>query len=114
MSFLSSLFGTKSQASDKITILDKRVYANAITGNKVLLVDVRTSGEFNSGHIKKAINIDLFNAANFQKSFEKLDKEKPVYLYCRSGARSQKAAKKLVGMGFSKIYDLKGGYMRWS
>lgn len=114
MSFLSFLFGSKSQTSDKITILEKREYANAITANIVQLVDVRTSGEFNSGHIKKAINIDLFNLTNFNRSFEKLKKDKPVFLYCRSGARSQKAAKRLVDMGFSQIYDLKGGYMRWS
>ncbi|MDT7827477.1 rhodanese-like domain-containing protein [Pricia sp. S334] len=89
-------------------------YANAISGKKVQLVDVRTSGEFHGGHIKKAVNIDVMDAMNFQKAFEKLDKDKPVYLYCRSGARSRKAAKRLVGMGFSEIYDLKGGYMRWS
>lgn len=103
MSFLSVLFGTKNQTSDKIAILDAPTYAEAITGNKVQLVDVRTSGEYHSGHIKKAVNINFMDAANFQKSFEKLNKDKPVYLYCRSGARSQKAARRLIGMGFSKI-----------
>ena len=114
MSFLSTLFGTKKETSDKISILDAHTYANAISGKKVQLVDVRTSGEFHGGHIKKAININYMNTASFRKAFEKLDKDKPVYLYCRSGARSQKAARRLVDMGFSQIYDLKGGYMRWS
>ncbi len=114
MSFLRALFGTNKDTSDKIKILDSNTYSKAITGNKVQLVDVRTSGEYKGGHIKKAINIDFFNSANFEKSFEKLDKEKPVYLYCRSGSRSQKAAKRLVGMGFTQIYDLKGGYMQWT
>ena len=114
MSFLSTLFGTKNETTDKIAILDKDTYADAITGDKVQLVDVRTSSEFHSGHIKNAINIDFFDASKFQKSFEKLDKEKPVYVYCRSGARSLKAAKRLVGMGFLKIYDLKGGYMQYA
>ncbi|SDE12405.1 Rhodanese-related sulfurtransferase [Pricia antarctica] len=113
MSFLSTLFGTNKDTSDKISILDKQTYADAITDNKVQLVDVRTSSEFQSGHIKKAVNIDVMDATSFQKSFGKLNKDKPVYLYCRSGARSQKAARRLVDMGFSKIYDLKGGYMRW-
>ena len=113
MSFLSTLFGMKKETSDKISILDAETYADAIAGNKVQLVDVRTSGEFHSGHIKKAVNINSMDAVNFQKSFEKLNKDKPVYLYCRSGTRSQKAARRLVDMGFSKIYDLKGGYMRW-
>ena len=113
MSFLSTLFGTKKESSDKIEILDRTSYADAIMVDEVQLVDVRTSREYKGGHIKNAVNIDFFKTANFMKSFEKLDKEKPIYLYCRSGARSQKAARKLIDMGFSKIYDLKGGYMRW-
>ncbi|MFH6604431.1 rhodanese-like domain-containing protein [Maribacter algicola] len=113
MSFFSTLFGSKKETSDKISVLDKNAYARAISGNKVQLVDVRTAIEYNSGHIKNAVNIDFFNAANFQKSFEKLNKDKPVYVYCRSGARSFKAAKKLVDMGFAQIYDLQGGYMKW-
>jgi len=113
MSLLSTLFGIKKEKSDKIAMLDREAYANAIIGNKVQLVDVRTSKEYRGGHIKNAINIDFFNSGNFTKAFEKMDKDKPVYLYCRSGARSQKAAKRLVNMGFSQIYDLKGGYMRW-
>ena len=113
MSFLSMLFGIKTGTTDKISILDRATSADAIMINRVQLVDVRTFNEYNSGHIKNAIHIDFFNTSNFKKSFEKLDKDKPVYLYCRSGARSQKAARKLIAMGFSKIYDLKGGYMRW-
>ena len=113
MSFLSMLFGTKKGTTDKISILDRVVYADAIMIDKVQLVDVRTLKEYNSGHIENAINIDFYNSSNFKEAFERLNKDKPVYLYCRSGARSQKAARKLIAMGFSKIYDLKGGYMRW-
>ncbi|MFD0797281.1 rhodanese-like domain-containing protein [Maribacter chungangensis] len=113
MSFLSTLFGKKNETSDKIAILDANSYKEAITGKKVQLVDVRTANEFKGGHIKNAVNIDFFNAAAFSTSFEKMNKEKPVYLYCRSGARSQKAARRLINMGFTQIYDLKGGYMRW-
>lgn len=113
MSFISTLFGTKKETTDKIMVLDRATYADAIMIGKVQLVDVRTSNEYNAGHIRNAINIDFFKVTNFQKSFEKLDKDKPVYMYCRSGARSQKAARRLVGMGFLKIYDLKGGFMKW-
>ena len=113
MSFLNTLFGTKKETSDKIVILNSDTYSDGITGRKVQLVDVRTPNEFKNGHIKNAININFFNTGNFSKAFEKMDKSKPVYLYCRSGARSQKAARRLVDMGFSQIYDLKGGYIRW-
>ncbi|MFK7811587.1 MAG: rhodanese-like domain-containing protein [Maribacter sp.] len=114
MSFLSTLFGTKKEVSDKIKILDRDTYADAILGKKVQLVDVRTRNEYGGGHIKNAKNIDFFSATNFKNAFEKMNKEQPVYLYCRSGARSQKAARKLVEMGFLKIYDLKGGYSSWN
>ena len=114
MSLLSTLFGNKKETSDKIIILDKNTYADAILGKTVQLVDVRTANEYANGHIKNAQNIDFFSATNFKVAFEKMNKEQPVYLYCRSGARSQKAARKLVDMGFSKIYDLKGGYAQWN
>ncbi|MFX0556609.1 rhodanese-like domain-containing protein [Maribacter sp. CXY002] len=113
MSFISALFGSKKKETDRIAILNKEEYKEAIEHKNIQLVDVRTSLEYTSGHIKNALNIDFFNANTFQREFEKLDKDKPVYLYCRSGARSQKAAYKLLDMGFTKIYDLKGGYNNW-
>jgi rhodanese-related sulfurtransferase len=113
MSIFSTLFGTNKEKSDKIEILDQADFSAAITGRKVQLVDVRTPNEYGSGHIKNAINVDLFNSGGFERSFEKMAKDKPVYLYCRSGARSQRAAHKLIDMGFEKVYDLRGGYMCW-
>jgi rhodanese-related sulfurtransferase len=89
-------------------------YSAAISGQKVQLVDVRTANEYRSGHIKNALNIDFFDGTNFKRSFEKLDRDRPVYLYCRSGSRSKNAAQRLLAMGFSQIFDLKGGYQRWN
>ncbi len=113
MSLFKTLFGSKIEQSDKFEILEASKYKEAISGSKVQLVDVRTAKEYQRGHIGNAINIDFFNAGEFQKSFEKLQKDKPVYLYCQSGNRSQKAARKLIQMGFEKVYDLKGGILRW-
>jgi len=113
MSFLSFLFGDKLQQSDRITILDKAAFKTAISSRNVQLVDVRTANEYNSGHIKNAQNIDYFKTAAFITAVEELDKEKPVYLYCRSGNRSQRAATKLDSLGFKQIYDLEDGYNNW-
>lgn len=113
MSLFKTLFGLKTLQSDKFEILEVSKYKEAIKGPKVQLVDVRTAKEYKRWHIGKAINIDFFNTVDFQKSFEKLQKDKPVYLYCQSGNRSQKAARRLIQMGFEKIYDLKGGIIRW-
>ena len=113
MSFLSSLFGGSTLNSDKFEILDKKAFKMVIQQKNIQLVDVRTPREFKAGHINKAINIDLFQPSNFKLAFEKLNKNKPVYLYCRSGSRSKKAAQKVLDMGFEKVYDLKGGFMHW-
>lgn len=113
MSFLSSLFGGSALNSDKFEILDKNAFKAAIQQKKVQLVDVRTPREYKGGHIGKAINIDLYQGGSFKQAIEKLDKNKPVYLYCRSGSRSKKAAQKILDLGFDKVYDLEGGYMHW-
>lgn len=113
MSIFSFLFGGKSQQSNNIKVLDPASFKEAVTGKKVPVIDVRTPNEFKSGHIKKAVNVDFFNQGNFANFFNKLNKEEPVYLYCRSGNRSQKAARKLDSLGFTKIFDLRGGYMNW-
>lgn len=110
MSFISMLFGTAQDSAVKVLSVDE--YKTQIGKGKIQLVDVRTPNEYNSGHIKNAKNIDFF-AASFESQFEKLDKEKPLYIYCRSGARSKKASNKLADMGFTEIYDLKGGYQNW-
>ena len=76
------------------------------------LIDVRTPEEFEEGHIANALNIDFFSD-NFLQNMEKLDKEKPVVLYCKSGNRSNKSVQKLKDSGFSKIYDVDGGITEW-
>ena len=113
MSLFTFIFGTSAQENESITILDKVAFNKAIQKDSIQLVDVRTPKEYQAGFIKNAINIDFFDRENFVTQFEKLDKEKPVYIYCRSGNRSQKAAARLDSIGFKKIIDLKGGYMNW-
>ena len=78
----------------------------------VQLVDVRTPEEFESGFISKAQNID-YNSPSFDNEIEKLDKSKPVIVYCQKGGRSAKCAQKMKDAGFVKIYDLEGGLAKW-
>ena len=80
---------------------------------KVQLIDVRTPAEFREGHIENATNIDV-TGADFETKIQALDKSKPVYVYCRSGHRSNIASKKMEEAGFKQIYDLKGGIKAWS
>lgn len=114
MSFLSSIFGAKAQQSDTIEILDVKTFKQAVQNKNIQLVDVRTAAEFKKGAITKAINIDYFDQKKFKQAFNSFNKSEPLYLYCRSGNRSNKAAHQLIALGFTKIYDLKGGYLAWN
>ena len=98
----------------KFKVLDYQIYKNNVLNKNVQLFDVRTKEEYNLGHIEGSINIDFKNQKNFNQFFGKLDKKKPVYLYCRSGNRSKKSADILLEMGFSEVYDLKGGFIEWN
>ena len=114
MSFFSSFYTTSAQSSDAISVLTKTQFAEAIQDKDVVLIDVRTPEEYAQGAIEGAVNLDYFNQQDFIKQISSLTKNTPVYLYCRSGNRSMKAARQLVSLGFEKVYDLAGGYMAWS
>lgn len=74
----------------------------------MVLVDVRTPKEFASGHLENAINIDWYDP-QFINKFNDTDKEKTIYLYCKMGGRSAKAAAVLDSLGY-KVVNLEGGY----
>jgi thioredoxin 1 len=76
------------------------------------IVDVRTPGEFSKGHLQYARNISL-NSNNFTQQISTLDKTKPVFVYCLSGSRSIYAANRMKSMGFTEVYDLNGGLLKW-
>lgn len=113
MSIFKSILKTRGGNSDQFELLDVVDYKKAVINRKVQLVDVRTSAEYKKGHLGRALNIDFYDKKSFKESFEKLNKKEPVYLYCRSGFRSKKAAMRLLNMGFVKVYDLKGGLNNW-
>ncbi|WP_434037620.1 rhodanese-like domain-containing protein [Formosa sp. 4Alg 33] len=79
---------------------------------ELMVVDVRTPEEFDSGHLEGAINYN-WKSEDFNKQILDLDKSKEVLIYCRSGARSAKAAEKMRSEGFTAVYELKGGLIDW-
>ncbi len=76
------------------------------------VIDVRTAEEFSSGHLQNAVNYD-WNGSQFEAQIKTLDKSKPVFVYCLSGGRSAAAASKMRADGFSEVYELEGGMMKW-
>ncbi len=94
---------------EKIAVAD---FKTKVEHETVQLIDVRTPREYNEGHIANAKNVNFYDA-NFLTQFEKFDKNKPIYLYCKSGGRSGKASTQLHDAGFTLVYDLKGGFAGW-
>ncbi len=103
-----------AQTKPEIKVITPENFRKEIQQENIQLIDVRTPKEYEEGHIEGAKNID-FLADDFLKNFtEAVDKDKPVYLYCRSGNRSAKASEKLQAEGYENIVDLEGGYKAWT
>ncbi|MGV3525097.1 MAG: rhodanese-like domain-containing protein [Candidatus Sericytochromatia bacterium] len=81
-----------------------------ITGLQVL--DVRTTAEFNGGHLANAEQID-FNGPNFAEQISGLDKQAPYLIYCATGRRSALARQQMLDQGFQQVYDMRGGFEAW-
>lgn len=102
-----------SEAQSSAKKLPPDLFQKALkTTTDELLIDVRTPAEFAAGHLKEAINID-FKADDFRTQLERLDKAKPVFIYCAVGGRSQKAAVIFSEVGFASVSDLLGGFNGW-
>lgn len=110
------LISCNSQDKKETSFVDVNVeeFRKGIQKEGIQLVDVRTPKEFKAGHIKRATLINFFDESFKEVSTKKLNKNQPVYLYCRSGGRSAKAAKMYTNAGFKKVYNLLGGFNAWS
>ncbi|MDY6932414.1 MAG: rhodanese-like domain-containing protein [Halobacteriota archaeon] len=77
-----------------------------------MILDVRTSEEFSGGHIEGAINIDFYSE-NFEDEIGKLDRNITYLIYCRTARRSSLVLDIMEDLGFTDVYNLKGGIVRW-
>ncbi|MBL7848876.1 MAG: rhodanese-like domain-containing protein [Cyclobacteriaceae bacterium] len=93
-SFISNLFGPK-------------VDLNQLVADGAVIVDVRTKGEYQQGHVKGAINIPL---GNLPSQYQRLRKDKPVITCCASGMRSGQAKSFLKSQGYAEVHN-GGGWM---
>lgn len=74
-------------------------------------IDVRTKDEFDKGHLKGAILIDIYQP-DFAEQIRKLDPNQKFYVYCQSGIRSLKAIKLMMEMGFKEVCHVEGGIIQ--
>lgn len=72
------------------------------------LIDVRSKQEYNEGHLDGAINIPEYELKSYFNN-SSIDKSKMMVVYCISGYRSKRACIKLNKMGYSNVYNLRGG-----
>jgi thioredoxin len=102
-----------SQTSKNVENISAQTLSEKLKNDpEAQLLDVRTPEEYAGGHIGNAANVD-WNGNNFETQAAKYDKSKPIFVYCKIGGRASKAADKLASMGFTKIYNLEGGIMKW-
>lgn len=73
-----------------------------------VVVDVRTPEEFAQGHVPGALNLPVEAIASWA---DRVPKDKPVYLYCRSGNRSRQAAEYLKKKGYTNLHNVEGGVL---
>lgn len=85
-----------------------------IAEKKVQILDVRTEEEWNDRHIEGATRIEIGSEDFAETVTASFDKSKPILVYCRSGRRSARASGQLKDLGFTMIYDLKGGIKAWT
>ncbi|HPQ07709.1 MAG TPA: rhodanese-like domain-containing protein [Bacteroidia bacterium] len=107
---LSVVFFACAQNANFKTVSPQE-FQKLLSDKNTILVDVRTAEEVSEGKIPNAINIDFYSNT-FEQEISKLDKNKTILVYCRSGRRSAGAAEVLAKKGY-KVVNLDGGISNW-
>lgn len=110
--FASALLLTSCSSGGSATDLGTKDFAAKIAEPGVVVLDVRTAGEFAEGHLENAINIDV-EGGQFDAGIAQLDKTKTYAVYCRSGRRSGVAVGKMSDAGFTSLFNLNAGITDW-
>ena len=108
----SFLFG-HSVSAQTMKVIGVTEFAEQLKQKNIQIVDCRTPDEYKSGYIQGATLADWNNQQQFADAAKKLDKSKPVYVYCLAGVRSAKAADWFAKNGFTNVYSLDGGIKAW-
>ena len=109
--FIAGLLACTQHKNDP-NELEPQTFEQQAKNTQGILLDVRTPEEYNEGHLSGAINID-YKADNFEAALGQLDKDKPYYIYCKSGVRSGNTVTKMQKMGFTQVYNMDGGVEAW-
>ncbi|MFN5189026.1 MAG: rhodanese-like domain-containing protein [Chitinophagia bacterium] len=100
-----------NKSSIELTI-STTAFSAAVKQPGAQILDVRTAGEYQSGHIANALQANWLDPKEFKNRTQYLDKSKIIYIYCQSGGRSASAQAALMEAGF-KVVNLEGGISNW-
>ncbi|HOT95019.1 MAG TPA: rhodanese-like domain-containing protein [Methanoregulaceae archaeon] len=78
----------------------------------LVILDVRTPTEFERERLRDAVNLDV-SAGVFKDRAARLDRDRTYLVYCQIGTRSAHAAAIMADLGFTKVYNMKGGIVKW-
>jgi rhodanese-related sulfurtransferase len=108
------VMGGRTDSAQQHEAVSPQQFQQLLEGQSQLqLIDVRTPQEYEAGHLAEAQLITL-QRKDFQQQIRQLDVNQPIFVYCRSGRRSNLAASQLAEVGFVQVYDLQGGLAAWS
>ena len=102
-----------AQQNKGVELVKPTEFAQKLNSGEGQLIDVRTPKEYKSGYIKGAVNMHLYDN-DFEQRIDTLDKNKPVYVYCKVGGRSAEAVTIMKNKGFRHIIELDGGMDAWN
>lgn len=103
---------TANTSTEVIVNVDAKTFNELSVSQPGTILDVRTPEEWAEGTLKDAIKMN-YQGDSFETEIESLDKNTPIYVYCKRGGRSSSAAEILKEKGFAKIYNLDGGITSW-
>jgi UPF0176 protein len=104
---------TLSSKNKKDNHIDPKNWNKLISDKETLVLDSRKPFEYEVGTFKKSINPDVDNFREFPKYLNKLDKKKPIAMFCTGGIRCEKASVFLEKKGFKNVFQLKGGILNY-
>ena len=102
-----------SSKNKKDNYVDPKKWNKLIFNKDTLVLDSRKPFEYDVGTFKRSVNPDVDNFREFPKYLNKLNKKKPIAMFCTGGIRCEKASVFLEKKGFKNVYQLKGGILNY-
>lgn len=104
---------SSNSTNSQTGVLSTAVFQQKLNQPNIQILDVRTAEEYQSGHIKNALQANWLDKAQFADRIQHLNKSIPVLVYCASGVRSGQAMKAMSQEGFKEVYNMEGGMSAW-